>query len=332
MEGTCVTYNAFGKPEQVLRIGRTPVRPPGLGELLVRMLSRPVNPSDLIPVTGAYAHRIRLPAIPGYEGVGIVEAAGPDVCPDWIGKRVLPLRGTGTWQQWVHAPAELTVRLPDALDDDTAAQLYINPITAWVTCKDVLRLGSGDVVVVNACGSSIGRIYAQLSRMLGFRLIAVTRSRSHTAELLALGAAAVVETDGRSPAALHRTVMEWTDGAGACAAIDSVGGASGMALAECVRPGGKLLSIGLLSGMPLNASQISRSTGAQLQMFHLRHWNKQTTAAAWQRTFRQLISFIGGGQLRLCPPSVRFDLSDVKEAVHAAQSGQKGVGKIFLTG
>ncbi|MFU1888403.1 alcohol dehydrogenase catalytic domain-containing protein [Bacillus wiedmannii] len=41
-------------------------------EVLVRMLVRPINPSDLIPVTGAYAHRIPLPNIPGYEGVGIV--------------------------------------------------------------------------------------------------------------------------------------------------------------------------------------------------------------------------------------------------------------------
>ena len=50
---------------------------------------------------GSYAHRISLPTIPGYEGVGIVEDVGTYVSQDLIGKRVLPLRGEGTWQEIV---------------------------------------------------------------------------------------------------------------------------------------------------------------------------------------------------------------------------------------
>jgi len=85
-----------------------------------------------------------------------------------IGKRVLPLRGEGTWQQFVKVPADLAVCIPDFIDDDTASQLYINPLTAWLICTEVLNLGVGDVLLVNACGSSIGRIFAQLSKVLGF--------------------------------------------------------------------------------------------------------------------------------------------------------------------
>ena len=56
------------------------------------MLVRPINPSDLIPITGAYAHRIPLPNIPGYEGVGIVEDVGAFVSRELIGKRVTDTR------------------------------------------------------------------------------------------------------------------------------------------------------------------------------------------------------------------------------------------------
>ncbi|GAA3323979.1 hypothetical protein GCM10020331_050020 [Ectobacillus funiculus] len=49
--------------------------------------------------------------------------------------------------------------IPDYLEDDTAAQLYINPITAWVICTEVLALKSGETLIVNACGSAIGRIF-----------------------------------------------------------------------------------------------------------------------------------------------------------------------------
>ncbi|VDZ88844.1 alcohol dehydrogenase [Lelliottia amnigena] len=69
------------------------------------MLFSPVNASDLIPMTGAYRHRTPLPAVAGYEGVGVV-TEGP---PHWLGKRVLPLRGQGTWQNSVDCPMALAV-------------------------------------------------------------------------------------------------------------------------------------------------------------------------------------------------------------------------------
>src|SRR5690625_617952 len=122
------------------------------------MLARPINPSDLIPIRGSYSHRISLPNIPGYEGVGIVEDVGAFVSQNLIGKRVLPLRGEGTWQEYVKTSAELAVSIPNSIDDFTASQMYINPITAWVVCTEVLKLRPNDVLLVNACGSSIGQI------------------------------------------------------------------------------------------------------------------------------------------------------------------------------
>ncbi|SUX82572.1 alcohol dehydrogenase [Priestia megaterium] len=176
MKATSIKFYEFGEPQQVLKIENKQVKDPGVGEVLVRMKTRPINPSDLIPIKGAYSNRISLPAIPGYEGVGIVEEVGPSVSKWFLGKRVLPLRGEGTWQEFVKTSAELAIIVPDYLEDYIAAQLYINPITAWVICTEILALKPGDNLIVNACGSSIGRIFAQLSRILGFRLIAVTRN------------------------------------------------------------------------------------------------------------------------------------------------------------
>ncbi|SFJ19326.1 Zinc-binding dehydrogenase [Brevibacillus centrosporus] len=176
------------------------------------------NPSDLIPIRGSYAHRISLPNIPGYEGVGIVEDAGRLAPPNLIGKRVLPLRGEGTWQEFVKTSAKFAVAIPDTIDDFTASQMYINPITALVICTEVLKLRSDDVLLVNAYGSSIGRIFAQLSKAFCFRLIAVTRNSQYNEELLHLGASYVIDT---SKAPLYETVMELTNGNGADAAIDS---------------------------------------------------------------------------------------------------------------
>ena len=130
--------------------------------------------------------------------------------------------------------ADFAVTIPDTMNDFTAAQMYINPITAFVTCSEVLNLQSNDVLLVNACGSAIGHLYAQLAKLLGYQLIAVTRSNQHTEELLQLGAAFVIDT---SHMPLYETVMALTNGREQIA-IDSIGGEAGNQLAFCVKPEG----------------------------------------------------------------------------------------------
>jgi len=323
LKATSIKFYEFGEPQQVLQIENKQVKDPGVGEVLVRMKTRPINPSDLIPIRGAYSNRISLPAIPGYEGVGTVEEVGPSVSKWFLGKRVLPLRGEGTWQEFVKTSAELAIIVPDYLEDYIAAQLYINPITAWVICTEILALKPGDDLIVNACGSSIGRIFAQLSRILGFRLIAVTRNNIYTEELTQLGASYVINTE-MTP--LYDTVMELTNGRGAKAAIDSIGGPSGTNLAYCVSPNGIFLTIGLLSGIPVNWAEIMNNNKINTNMFHLRHWNQKVSTRKWHETFYQLIQFVHEKQLTLTKPQVQYHLSDVKKALTT-----KIKGKILLT-
>ena len=102
MRNLALWYRRFGEPESVLQAETTPLSPRQPGEIRVRMLFSPVNASDLIPITGAYRHRTSQPAIAGYEGVGIVTET-PAAYPALLGKRVLPLRGQGTWQRYVDA-------------------------------------------------------------------------------------------------------------------------------------------------------------------------------------------------------------------------------------
>ncbi|BBH24383.1 alcohol dehydrogenase [Paenibacillus baekrokdamisoli] len=328
MKVKCIKFYHFGDPGHVLKVENKRIELPIAGEVLVRMTACPINPSDLIPIRGAYSHRISLPAIPGYEGVGIIEEVGPSVSQELIGKRVLPLRGEGTWQEYVKTTAELAVPIPHSIDDYIAAQLYINPLTAWLTCTEVLKLRPDDVLIINAGGSSIGRLFAQLSKIIGFRLIAVTRNNNYTEELLQLGASCVINS---TETPLYQTVMELTNGLGVHAAIDSVGGSSGTDLAMCIRPSGTFLTIGLLSGIPIVWSEITNRDKIKMKIFHLRHWNQQVTIQAWQETFSHLISMIMEKKLTLMRPASSYDLLEVQEAVRAAESLGRNKGKVFLT-
>ncbi|WP_202079815.1 zinc-dependent alcohol dehydrogenase family protein [Caldalkalibacillus salinus] len=321
-----VKYHQFGDPAEVLKVEKQlNVRPPKQGEVLVRMNARPINPSDLIPITGAYAHRIDVPAVPGYEGIGVVEEVGAGVSKSLLGRRVLPLRGEGTWQTYVRTKAAYAVPVPNEIEDQVAAQLYINPLTAWVTSTDILALCPGDTLLINASHSSLGRLYLQLSQLLGFHVIAVTRHSRERQTLFQLGAQHVINASDTS---LYPTVMSLTGGTGVDAAIDMVGGRSGTVLASCVRPSGTYLSLGLLSGTPVKWSQLAQQE-IQVQLFHLRHWNAQVSDVTWRGTFQRLFTLMMEQKLQLINPRIAYPLTEVKKAVQDAQLN--GRGKVLLT-
>jgi len=317
----------FGEPA-ALALRERPDPVCGPGGLLVRAAARTVNPSDLLTVRGTYARATPLPFIPGFEAVGRVVAVGDGVSVGWIGRRVLPLRGTGTWAELVAAPAAWAVPVPDAIPDAAATQCYINPLTIHRLFTVELPLSPGDVVIVNAAGSACGRIAAQTARALGLRMVAAVRGHHHTDELLALGATAVVDTTRDDLAA---TVAALTAGRGAAAALDAIGGAEGAALVDRVAPGGTLVSYGLLSGALLPADlPAARTRGVRVLGFWLKRWVESCTAEDWHAAFAALMERVAGGALAL-PDARVFDLSDHAAALRAAEApGRRG--KVVLAG
>lgn len=274
-------YESYGLPHQVLKLKEKYQPHLHPQELLVKMLYAPVNPSDLIPMTGAYAHRISLPATAGYEGVGLVADVGSALSRKLIGQRVLPLEGEGTWQSFVKCPASHAFFVPEPLDSISASQLYINPLTAWLLCTEVLALKPGQKLAVNAAASSIGQIFAQLSRILGFEFIAITRNNKKH-QLLKERGAQELRTD------LHNLEVD--------AAIDCVGGQAGTDLASCVRSAGKFQALGLLSGQQVDWEKLAQLP-IDAGIFHLRHWNAKLSPAEWQRSMQTLSHLAVNGRL-----------------------------------
>src|ERR1700741_1803225 len=102
-----------GEPNSVLKLAEMPTPPLGPGEALVRVLLTPIHPSDLHMLRGRYGYQPELPASPGIEGVGMVEAVGPGVQAPTVGTRVIFV-GTGqTWREQIVCPADKLVPVPD---------------------------------------------------------------------------------------------------------------------------------------------------------------------------------------------------------------------------
>src|SRR5438552_747478 len=117
-----IVFDRFGEPADVLQLRDIPAVEPGRGQVRVRMRASPVNPSDLLVVRGQYGRLPSLPATPGFEGVGVIDAVGGG----WLarlrglrpGRRVAVLNsGGGNWQELVVIPARSAVPVPDDLPD-----------------------------------------------------------------------------------------------------------------------------------------------------------------------------------------------------------------------
>src|SRR5262249_50095719 len=192
-----ILFDRFGPPEEVLQVRDVPQPEVGRGLVRVRMLAVPVNPSDLLYVRGEYGRRPNLPASPGFEGVGVVDPAGPGLLRHLRGlkpgKRVAVLNGTGgNWQQYVVVPARQVVPVPDGIPDEQAATFFVNPATALVMTRYVLQVPRGAWLLQTAAGSALGRMVIRLGKEHGFHTISVVRRREQADELLRLGADAAI--------------------------------------------------------------------------------------------------------------------------------------------
>ncbi|BBK29912.1 NADPH:quinone reductase-like Zn-dependent oxidoreductase [Stella humosa] len=321
-----VVFHAFGEPGQVLAVEDVPDPVPGAGEVLVRMRLCPINPADLLTVRGLYGTRPRLPAVPGYEGLGIVAALGQGVTAPAIGTRVVPMASNGTWQELCVAKAAALLPLPDAIGDESAAQFVVNPLTALAMVEE-LATRPGDWLVQTAAGSTLGRIVLQLARTSGFHTVNLVRRPEQAAELAGLGAdLALTPDDGE----LGRRVVAATGGATLLRATDAAGGSMAAAALGLLAPGGTLLSYGMMSGEPIPvdpAHLVFRDI--TVRGFWLTNWMRRAGGERRAALIARLAGLMGQG-LVVPPVAAILPLDRIAEAVAAAERPGRA-GKVLLS-
>lgn len=273
MDNTALCYRQFGEPESVLHRETAIKAALQPGMLRVQMLLSPVNASDLIPITGAYRHRITLPAIAGYEGVGRVIAAPKDAA-NLLDKRVLPLRGEGTWQQYVDCPAAMAIPVPDAIETTLAARAFINPLAAWLMLN--LWPVQGKRVLLTAAGSDCAILLGQWALRRGAtEVVGIHRSAIHADRLRAMGIVPVAQRDFDSV----RAVAAASD-----IVYDATGGELAQAILTAMRSSARFICYGLLSGQPFTLQRHF----PPMHWFHIRNHFDSLTPQAWQAAFHDI--------------------------------------------
>ena len=258
---------------QNLKLGTRPDPVPGAGQVLLRMKASSLNYRDLVvPERGYGAHTGTLPLIPLSDGVGVVVGVGSGVtrvapgqraCPmffqRWMGGEPDLTRLTqslggpidGTMAEYMCLPEEGVVAIPEYLQDLEAATLPCAALTAWSALTNFHPARPGDRILVQGSGG-VALFALQFAKLLGAHVTVISSSEAKIERLKRLGADATIN---------RRAVPEWakatreiTEGRGYDNIIE-VGGESTLPQSlRCVRPGGTLSMIGILSGASMAAS------------------------------------------------------------------------------
>jgi NADPH:quinone reductase-like Zn-dependent oxidoreductase len=291
------------------------------------MLASPINPSDLLYVRGLYGKPATLPATPGFEGVGIVEASGGGFL-GWrvMSKRVAVLKRGGNWQEQTVVPALQAIPVPHDLPVEQAATFFVNPASVIVMTRYVLRVPPGAWLLQTAAGSALGRMIIRLGKREGFRTINVVRRREQVDELLRAGAEAVICSGDES---IPERVLAITNGAGVRFAIDAVGGATGSAVIQSLGAHGRLLVYGTLAMETMTVDpRVLMANHKTVEGFWLSEWVARQSKLTMLRLIRRIGALMRAGVVT-SEVGASFSLNQIKEAVRQAeQPGRQG--KVLL--
>jgi NADPH2:quinone reductase len=235
-------YHTTGEAD-VLHAEQIPLPEPGPRELRVRLEAIGVNFVDVYQRKGFYS--VQVPAVPGSEGAGTVDAVGSEVSDFHLGDRVASARLQRAYAQCALVPASQAIYLPPAVETRVAAAVMLQGLTAHFLTHSTYPLKPGETALVHAAAGGVGGILTQLARIRGARVIG-TVSTDEKAEIARqAGASAVIRYTEQDFTAETRRL---TDGEGVDVVYDSVGKATFDKSLDCLRPRGYMVLYGQSSG------------------------------------------------------------------------------------
>lgn len=321
-----------------LKLSTRPEPKAGPGQVVVKMGASSLNYRDLVvPNRGYGNHTGTLPLIPISDGAGVVAEVGPGVRRVAVGDRVCPaffqnwisgepdlerltrsLGGPidGTMADYMCLSEEGVVRVPAHLSDIEAATLPCAALTAWSALVTNGNTRPGDRVLVQGCGG-VALFAVAFAKILGAHVTVISSSDDRLARVKQLGADAGIN---------YRQVPEWakatrdiTGGRGYDLILELGGEKTLPQSLRCIRPGGTLAMIGILSGSAM---------ATPLGLIITRQVRLQGVTVGHRDSFEAMVRAIEQHQLRPVVDRV-FAFEELKEAMAYLQSGAQ-FGKVCV--
>lgn len=317
-----IQIHEFGGPE-VLQVHDVPVPDPGSGQVRVKLLASGVNFIDIYQRSGQY--KLQLPTILGAEGAGVVDAVGPSVSDLRVGQHVAWPQVPGSYAEYVVAPADRLVPVPEGVDPKVAAAVMLQGMTAHYLAYSTYPLKQGDTALIHAAAGGVGALLVQIAKRAGAHVIATVGSEKKAQVARESGADEVIlytQTD------FEAETKRLTGGAGVNVVYDSVGKATFDSSLNCLRPRGYMVLFGQSSGAvpPVDPQVLNAKGSLYLTRPTLGNYIADRRELFWRAD--DLLKWIQAGEL-----TVRIDrtyaLADAGLA-QTALASRETQGKVLL--
>ena len=318
-----IRIHETGGPE-VMKWEPVEVGAPGPGEVLLRHTAVGLNFVDVYYRSGVYP--APLPLILGREAAGVVEALSPDVTTLKVGDRVAYASIIGSYSESRLIKAAQLVKLPDAIDDRTAAACTLQGMTARYLIREVFRVKAGDTILIHAVAGGVGLILSQWAASLGATVIGTVSSDEKAAMAKAHGCHHPIIYTRED---FHALVMEITDGKKLPVVYDSVGKDTFMKSLDCLQRRGMMVVFGQSSGIipPIEINLLAQKgslvlTRAVLPDFISNRADLETTA-------NDLYGMVASGAVKIAI-NQSYPLKDAVQA-HRDLEARKTTGSTIFT-
>jgi NADPH2:quinone reductase len=308
-----IQIEEFGGPD-VLRHVEVPDPVPGHGEVLVDVARSGINFADTHATRNDYLAEQKLPLIPGAE----ISGRTAD------GKRVAAILASGAYAEKAAVPAAMLVPVPDEVDDDRAAGLLLQGLTALALVRRCARIQPGESIVVEAAAGGTGSLSVQLAKAAGAKVIGLASSEEKRALVERLGADATVDSRSED---LGAEIRAANGGQRVDAVLHMSGGDAFDAELGVLAPMGRMVVFGIAS-----REQRQVSTGALLRGskavigFWLVHLLMRQAEVV--PMIGELLGTVAKGELEVTIGGV-YPLSEAARA-HEDLIGRRTTGKLLL--
>ena len=326
-----IVLHRTGGPEVLTLSTDWPTPEPGPGEVRVKAHAIGVGRPDVLVRSGRYKWMPPLPAIPGSEMAGTVDALGEGVQglaigdPVLVSARELTVRGGG-YAEYQCAPAEALFRLPPGLSFVDAVSLP-NVQLALALLQAGGGTADAQAVLVTGAAGGVAAALTQAARARGLRVIGTARTAERREQALQQGCDAVL--DPAEPDLPDR-VRALTEGRGADRAFDAIGGRTLIDALRALAPLGTLVSYNVVAGPPSeDVFQVLRERlGHSLAVRVFSMHTLDADRARRRALMDEAITLMAAGRVR-APKAQVMPLADAPQAHQLIDAGQ-AAGKLVL--
>ena len=242
MKYKSVVVTKRGGPE-VLQIIENDLRPPASGEARIKALATGVGQTDINYRYGYSPLSPKVPFVPGYEVMGIVDAIGDGVTKVAVGDRVAALTGYGGYTEVIYLGQEHLVIVPQALAPEDIVVLTLNYVTAYQMLHRVAKVKSGDKVLINGASGGVGTALLQLGKLAGLKMFGTASQNKHNI-LTDLGAIPIDYRAQDFVEVIHQAEPDGLD-----FVFEGMGGEYSDRALAVLRRGGKLVTYAAPTGL-----------------------------------------------------------------------------------